>query len=280
MKPTVIACVSDLHCGSSVALCPPKIAQDDGGEYIASKAQQWLWQGWGQYWKRVAEVRKAERASLIVCINGDLTDGGMHHGTTQLVSPNPTSQAAIVDATLHIPKKMSPDQWAIIRGTEGHVGQSACHEERIATGLRKDGEPVILDAATDTASHWHLKMEIDGVRLDFAHHGRVGSRPWTKPNVVANLAAEIFYDHAQRGEPHPHLAVRSHQHRFVDTAGIHPTRVVQTPAWQLHTAFIHRIAPGSVADIGGVILVIKNGTLTVEPVLYRPTQAPVWRPKP
>lgn len=276
-RTTVLAIVSDLHAGSTVSLCPPTIPLDDGGAYDSTKAQRWLWERWLTYWKRVAAVRKEHGASLIAVVNGDLTDGGLHHGTTQLISPNPTSQAAVVDAALHAPKSLAPDQWLFVRGTDVHVGPSACFEERVALGLKKDGQPVIMDTDTGTASHWHAKLEIDGVRLDFAHHGRVGSRPWTKPNVTANLAAEIFYNHAANGLPHPHLAFRSHMHQFVDTGGIHPVRVIQTPAWQLATAFIHRIAPGSIADVGGIIVVIDKGRFTVEPVIFHPDPPATWR---
>ena len=278
MRPVVIAVVSDLHCGSTTALCPPRIAQDDGGEYLASKPQRWLWQNWLLYWRRVGAVRKEEKARLLVVINGDLTDGGMHHGNTQLVSPNPTSQAAIVDAALKIPKALEPDDWLLVRGTDVHTGPSSAYEERVAVGLKKDGERVIRADITGTYSHFFWKGEIDGIRMDFAHHGRMGQRPWTKPNVVANLAAEIFHEAAARGELYPHLAVRSHQHRYVDTGNIHKTRVIQTPAWQLATAFIHRISPGAVSDIGGLIITIKSGRLSVEEVLYAPDPVPVWRP--
>jgi hypothetical protein len=206
-----------------------------------------------------------------------MTDGD-HHGTTQILSGNPTAQAAVVNACMARVLAEAPDQLFFVRGTEAHVGKSAAFEERIALGLQKDGRPVCGDPATGTASWWHLRMEVQGVRLDFAHHGRYGQRPWTRGNVVLNYAAEIFYDHAAQGVPHPHVAVRSHQHRFFDTAAAHPTRVVQTPAWQLATAFIHRINPGALAHVGGVILTIVDGVLTVHPVMFRPDPGEPWRP--
>jgi hypothetical protein len=274
-RATVFVVTSDLHCGSTVALCPPRIALDDGGAYDASKAQRWVWQNWLAFWKRVAAVRKEHHASLIAAFNGDMTEGD-HHKSTQVLSGNPTAQAAVVNEAMRIPLALSPDQLFFIRGTEAHVGASAAFEERIAAGLLKDKRPVIGDSATGTASHWHARIEIDGVRIDMAHHGRVGTRPWTKPNVTMNLAAEIFYNHALHGIPHPHLAFRSHMHQFVDTGCTHPVRVIQTPAWQLATAFIHRIAPGSIADVGGIIVVIKNGRYEVEPVIYHPDPPAQW----
>lgn len=275
-RPVVLAIVSDLHAGSTVALCPPEIALDDGGAYQASKAQRWLWQHWEGYWRHVAGVRERLGADLYVVMNGDLTDGD-HHGTTQILSGNPTAQAAVLNAVLSVPKALRPTRWLFVRGTEAHVGKSAAFEERVALGMHKDGESVILCNDTGTASHWQARLVVHGVRLDFAHHGRVGQRPWTKPNVTMNMAAEIFYEHAKHGIPHPHLAVRSHMHQFVDTHHAHPVRAVQTPAWQLPTAFIHRIAPGALADIGGLVLTITPGDAppesrySLEPLLFRPS---------
>lgn len=277
-RAVVLAITSDQHCGSTVALCPPRIALDDGGAYEASKAQQWLWQSWEAFWKRAAALRAAHDADLYTVFNGDMVDGN-HHGTTQILSGNPNAQAAVVDACLKPVLALKPEQMFFVRGTDAHVGQSATAEERIASGLWKDKRPVQRDPARDTASWWHLTMDIQGVRLDFAHHGRVGTRPWTKPNVTANLAAEIFYDHAANGLPHPHLAVRSHMHQWVDTHDQHPTRVIQLAAWQLATSFVHRIAPGKLADVGGILVTIKDGQLLEpEKVKFTPDRTPAWQP--
>lgn len=283
-QPVVIAIVSDTHCGSTVALCPPSIALDDGGAYQASRPQLWLWESWLAFWNRVAELRRVYGADLFTVFNGDVTDGD-HHGTTQILSGNPTAQAAVVNAVMEVVLDQRPTQMFFVRGTEAHVGKSAAFEERIALGLQKDGRPVCGDPVTGTASWWHLRMEVQGVRLDFAHHGRYGQRPWTRGNVVLNYAAEIFYDHAAEdayradGETsYPHLAFRSHQHRYFDTAGAHPTRLIQTPAWQLATAYIHRINPGAIAHVGGIIVTIDDGRATVEPILFRPLKGEPWRP--
>lgn len=276
-RAVVIAISSDHHCGSTVAIAPPRIGLDDGGEYLASRAQQWLWESWLAFNTRVAAVRDEHDALLYTVFNGDFVDGN-HHATTQILSGNPAVQAAVVDAVIRPVLELKPDRMWILRGTDAHVGQSGNAEERIASGLWKDKRPVVRDEARDTASHWHVKLDVQGVRFDFAHHGRVGTRPWTKPNVTANLAAEIFYDHAASGQPHPHLAIRSHMHQWVDTHDQHPTRVIQTAAWQLATSFIHRIAPGKLADVGGVICVVRNGELSVEKVKFTPDPTPTWRP--
>lgn len=271
----VFAITSDQHAGSTIALAPPKVHLDDGGEYHASKAQLWLWARWQAFWARVEQVRRAHDALLVAGFNGDLTEGD-HHKTTQILSGNPTAQAAVVNEIMRVPLALKPDHLVFIRGTEAHVGPSAAFEERIATGLRKDGWPVIVDEATGNGSHWGWTLEHQGVRIELAHHGRVGARPWTKANAVHALAVEILCDYAGAGRPHPHLAIRSHMHQFVDTGPGPAVRVIQMPAWQLATAFVHRIKPNAIADVGGIIVVIKDGAYTVEPVLSHPDATPAW----
>jgi len=276
-RPMLIAAVSDLHAGSTVALAPPRISLDDGGEYLASKAQLWLWERWQAYWRQVEETRKEMDAILVVAFDGDMTEGN-HHGTTQILSGNPTAQAGVVDAVLRVPLALKPDHILGIRGTEAHVGPSAANEERIFEGLRKDGWPVIQDAATGRSSHWGFTLEHQGRRVELAHHGRVGARPWTKANAVHALSVEILCECAERGVQAPDLVLRAHMHQFVDT-GPRRVRVVQMPAWQLATAFVHKIKPNAIADVGGIIVTIAEGEMEVRPVVYHPEPNAVWRAK-
>jgi hypothetical protein len=242
-----------------------------------------MWACWEDFWRKVDETRQEHSADLYTLFNGDLVDGN-HHGTTQITTGNPNGQANIFNACIAVPLALKPEKIWIIRGTDAHVGQSACSEERIADGLRRDDRPVVSEASTGTASHWHARAEIHGKRFDFAHHGRVGTRPWTKPNVVLNLAAEIFMDHAGedfdagRLPTAPHIAIRSHMHQFVDTGNAHRVRVLQTPAWQLATSFINRIAPGKLGEVGGIILVVRpDRPVDVMPVLYKAEPVQAWK---
>tara|TARA_R110000868_G_scaffold77797_2_gene222556 strand:+ start:697 stop:1518 length:822 start_codon:yes stop_codon:yes gene_type:complete len=264
--------VSDVHAGSTVALCPPKISLDDGGEYHASKAQLWLWEKWKDFWEQGERMRRRMDAHCIDVFNGDMTEGD-HHKSTQVLSGNPTAQAAVVNEVMKVPLATKPDGIVFIRGTEAHVGPSAAFEERIAIGLKKDGWPVIVDPATGNGSHWHWTFEHQGVRLDFAHHGKFGSRPNTKFNTVIALAFDIFTRAALEHRAYPHLAVRSHMHQYGDTGSLYPTRLIQMPAWQLSTAFIHRINPGALADVGGIIVTIVEGKMEIHPIIYKPDAA-------
>ena len=57
-RPLLLRITSDLHAGSTVAICPPRVQLDDGGEYHASKAQRWLWERWKDFWIRGEAKRR------------------------------------------------------------------------------------------------------------------------------------------------------------------------------------------------------------------------------
>lgn len=272
----LIANVSDVHAGSSVAVCPPEISLDDGGMYVASKAQRWLWQNWGDYWERVARRRDELNADLYCVFNGDLVEGD-HHGTTQILSGNPTAQAAALNACMKSALALGPSKMFFVRGTEAHVGKSGCHEERIALGLQKDGHAVEGDPDTGTASWWHLRLELFDTLVDVAHHGRTGQREHTRAGAAALHAHDILLSHVKQGHRYPDLCLRAHYHRFNDSYDACPVRVVTSGAWQLKTSYVHKVAADSLADIGGLIVTVRPDGYAVEKVHYRPERGRVWR---
>lgn len=275
-KPVLLAVVSDVHAGGTTALCPDKIILDDGGEYHASRAQRWLMQCWEDYWRQIAERRAKLDAELYVVFNGDCVEGD-HHKTTQIVSGNPNAQAAAWNAAASIPLALRPDRIVVVRGTGAHVGVSASAEERIADGLRRDKRPIVSEPETGAASWWHWRPEIQGVRLDFTHHGRMGRLPRTRGSQLVLYAWDITDEHAQSGDPVPHLCFRAHNHKRGDSGGAAPTRVVATGAWQLATEHVHKVASDSLADIGGAYVTIENGEYDVRQITYQP-ERPIWRP--
>ena len=86
-------------------------------------------------------------------------------------------------------------------------------------------------------------------------------------------------EHALRRERHPDLAIRSHRHQYGDSFAAFPTRVIQTPAFQLKTAFGHKVAANNIADIGGILLLLHpDGQHEVTPVLFQPSLPKAWSP--
>lgn len=272
--PYLLAVTSDHHANSTLGLVPEEGVQlDDGGRYIPSKSQRWTWDCWKAFWADVESLRRAEKAKLIAIFNGDLVDGD-HHQTSQIVSRNMEVQGYIATRVFSVPKQLKPHKCYVVRGTEAHTGPSGASEESLAKHLHADRAP-----DDQTWSAWHLRLMLHGLLVDCLHHGRIGTRPWTKQNALSALALHIWMEHIQAGIRPPDVAFRSDRHVFGDSFGAYPTRVVQTPAWQLKTAFAHKVAPESIADIGGILCLVQpDSTYTIIPKLYQPALPEIRTP--
>ncbi len=265
MRPILIAVVSDVHAGSTLAPCPPEgVRLDDGGTYHPSKVQHWLWENWCDYWRWVDEERTAYNADLWIVSNGDAVEGD-HHGTSQIISKNLEAQSYVRDRVYSVPMALQPERIFVVRGTEAHVGPSGNQEEALARHMKAEKDP---DAGT--WSWWRLRLMANQTKIDFQHHGRMGTRPWTKASALGILATEIFYEHTSNGYPHPDLAIRSHRHTWGDSYKNCPTRVIATPAWQMKTAHAHKVVPESIADIGGITIRVHDTGYTVQEHFYKP----------
>ena len=252
--------VSDLHCGSTLGLCPPQgIQLDDGGWYTPSYYQKALWGEWEGYWSAVkGALRDGDR--LYVAILGDWTDGD-HHSTAQIVSRNmAATQHEIALATIQPALDLNPKRFIVIRGTEVHVGGSGSHEEALARALPAN---VIGHPRTGALSHWHFQAESEGILMDFAHHGAVGKLPHTRSNPAKTLAVKIMVAAAKHGTRIPDVVYRAHSHQGSDTYQEFPCRVIQTRAWQLSTAYVERIAAGSLPEIGAIIQINEGGKYSI-----------------
>lgn len=272
MSREIWAVVSDLHCGSTLGLCPERgIQLDDGGWYQPNNGQIALWDCWLQYWAAVKlELRAGDR--LFVAINGDCFDGD-HHGTAQIVSRNMAAiQHEMALGSLIPMLELEPKGITIIRGTEAHVGKSAEYEERLARDIG-----AIANVQTGSYSHWHRQVLSEDVMMDFAHHGSVGKLPHTRSNPAKTLAVKMIYSAAKHKQRCPDIVYRSHAHQGADTGDEFSVRVIQTRGWQLSTAFVERIAAGSLPEIGGVIQTNEAGSYSVRHVNFEWKREEPWR---
>ena len=208
-----------------------------------------------------------------------MVDGPGHHGTAQSVSMHPGIEFAIARRCLDPIKALGFDKYFIVRGTEAHVGKSGGNDNAVGEWLHAEKDP-----DTGRASWWHLRMEIQGLRLSFAHHGKFGMLPWTKAAAINRYAFQVWSEYAEidarsGGPPTwPHIAVRSHFHQLaMSDPTASPTQVISTPGWQFLNSFVHRIAADALADMGGVVLVIRDGKYTVHPYQARPARGATWR---
>ena len=267
---TILAVVGDTHINSSVGLCVPSTNLDDGGTYRASKGQRWLWYNWLDYWECVAKLVTQHDAKLWTVFNGDPVEGDGKNRTHQLITQNDTT---VMNMTLDAiqPALEASDRLFVVRGTAAHVGLSANLEEKIAIDIE-----AVKCKETDTYSWWKLLLECDGVLFDITHHGKVGRLPWTKSNPLNVTATRLIMHYA--GYKLPKVAIRSHNHIYVDTFNNYPIRVIANPAWQLKTEYSHRLDIIEEADIGGSIFICDGGNL-YEPIIkqYKPERQRPWR---
>lgn len=257
MNSSTVALVSDLHVNSTVALCPPQVNLDDGGTYRASKQQRWIWRKWLEFWQTVAERREGRR--LIIILNGELADNN-YHPTTQLVTRNPADMMRLSVAALQpaLDLLQDGDRVYVLRGTEAHSGPSSHLDEELAQDIGATG-------SGDTASLSRLRLAIDGVRFDVAHHppGGGGRLPWTRGTFANRLAAMRVFECAESGERAPHLLIRGHVHRPDDSYDRFATRALVLPSWQLQTSYGFRIG-GEPLPIGGAIVTCAGGRYELE----------------
>jgi hypothetical protein len=267
--PIVVAVTSDHHIGSTIGLLNPKTPLDDGGSYMASLGQRWLWRHWNQFCTAAIDTATTWKAPLIAVFNGDLIETDFKLRSDQIVTRNRATLLRMVQEVMR-PLVDYSEQVYIVRGTEAHTGKSGEYESMIGQDLTN---AVPADEKNSVYSWWHLEMDVNGVTFDIAHHGKLGMLPWTKANGAHSLAGQLIIEYAEEGLKPPAVAIRSHLHRYADTgANFETVRLFATPAWQLATAYVHRAVRGRKrADIGGLIFTCwPDGRYDVEVARYRP----------
>ena len=272
LKATTVAIVSDLHVGSTVGLINGSGAiLDDGGTYVPSHAQRWLWQSWQDY---ISKVKKASKggARVYIVVNGDAVDG-KPHGSVQVITDNFETQVKMATDCI-LPLSNIADRLFVIRGTAAHTGPVSQYEEWLAKELGAE------ESFGGTRSWWELEAEFGGVLFNISHHPPGGGgRLWTVGGPAVRLAAETVQYYGGRGLRVPALAFRGHIHKRHDSNdNVRGCRGIIMRAWQLRTEYGWRIA-GQPADIGGYIVQTENGKYNLEEVAYEPEQRPAWQEK-
>lgn len=244
--------VSDLHCGCRLGLCPPEeIPLDDGGVYKSSEVQKIVWGWWEEFWNEwIPEACKNE--PFAVCINGDSIDG-VHHGSTTQVSHNLTDQSRIAKQVLMPIKELCEGRLYMIRGTEAHVGQSGCEEERLAESVGT------IPDETGRYARYELWAEVGNGLVHLMHHiGTTGSAAYESTAVTKELTESYCEAGRNRMRP-PDVVVRSHRHRNIEVRV--PTSLgygisFVTAGWQLKTPFVYKVPGGRVTtpQFGGSLI--------------------------
>ena len=247
-SPIVVVPIGDLHVGSSVALCPAHGVQlEDGGRYTPNDAQLWLWARWLDLVARVRELRRRRYHVVLVSL-GEFVDG-RHHESTQLLSQAPEIQASAAIDVMQ-PMMALAHELYVLRGTEAHSGKGAATDYAIGRELGARRDP-----ATGMHAFYRLLLTVAGVHFDVAHHvGGGGDDPRLYGGAIRRETGAMLME-----RPDTHVVLRGHVHRVADTGDAYPTcwgAVV--PAWQLKTAFTHRVTRRDAFQVGTWLIEIHR----------------------
>ena len=278
---TIVAVVSDTHCGSMVGLMPPRQwLLDAGGYYDPSDGQRFLWEVWAEFWEKVAKLRKGKQ--LVVVFNGDAVQG-VDEGFTAIISKRPEEHEAIhvecMDWALKAARfnREKGDRLFYVRGTERHSEPGAQAEERIAQDLG-------AEQREGRSSNVLLRLPINGVMFDFMHRReKAGGRVWTEDNALFYAAKDCYFrfDRERRYKaPFDVIMIGSHFHEWVPPITYRGKQgnvtCVITPAFQLMTHYSLEATKGMRNPTIGALAftVLEDGTWDQFELIYEPDPAP------
>jgi hypothetical protein len=266
---TLIPVISDTQVNSKLGLIAPDIVLQDGDGYLPSKGQRWLWQCFNDFINEVKVYKRpGDRVIAIHC--GDALEDPWKHPTRQNITANRGDIVRMAFET-HWPLRELCDQWIQVGGTEAHSGISGEIEAIFAREYQAQVEP-----ETNSPLWWKAVANIDGYRIELSHAGKVGGSANTKTNQQGNQVFGVINSALVEGRPVPNMAIRGHCHSFTDTGRQYPVRFITLPSFQLRTVNAAR-NPDRLCDIGGMILAIEDGQLTMcEPILFPVRQTPEW----
>jgi hypothetical protein len=246
---TITVVIGDLHAGGSTAIATPEYTihtgrKDETTVQRANKAQDWLFSCWLDFWdyvKVLAGIRgKSRQHRLITVFLGEFVDN-IHHASIQCIHEIGDQENLALEIMRPV-ADMSDGGFFVTPGTEAHAGAAG----GIDFGLADQLGAAVCD--------WQLALDIDGIVMDFAHHGVASASDWT--SSAARIASTVILDYAMRGQKLPRYIFRGHRHVIDDSGEKLPTtRAICTPSWQLRTAFGYKVSSMKRrADIGGIIV--------------------------
>jgi len=261
----VLAIVSDTHANSRLGLCVPSFNLLDGGTYRANRTQRWLWNNWLEFWQEFDALEGRKGAIF----NGDMIDGDSKKRSYQTITNNPAEMVDLANLVL-LPALDVLDYCVFLKGTPAHVGKSANLEETLARDV------TIAELNGENNYAWdNFYGEVGGVVFDIKHHGKLGHKPWTRPNSINALAVELVLAYTKRRERLPDVAIRSHRHLMADSYDNYAVRVIANGCWQMQNEYGH-VVSDDLPDISGLIFECENGEYELTKKSYIPGRRKLW----
>lgn len=213
MKRKILACISDTHAGHKLGLCNPdtELKDIDNGTVRIYNPQLSEIQNlmWDTYTWGMDNVIKLARGDEIVLIhNGDPTHGRaiFLQSMTDEISEQILIAKANIEPWLKY-KNVKTLRFAVGTGIHEHSNGSA--STLISELLRAEYPKV------DIGVVYHGVLDIDGYKIDYAHHGPfTGSRKWLEGNQLRYYLENIMLtDLVDQNNP-PDLVIRGHYHVY------------------------------------------------------------------
>lgn len=234
--------LSDLHFGSTVGLWPDSFISQEGIPIGQNDFQKWLWECW-------CDLHENELPKYIgndpyaLILNGDIIEG-IHHGTMQVMTANPTDQISASKQVLKIALKGSTSRF-MVKGTEVHT-----RDREISLGEALNCE---LDQSTGQHAFDKLRLKIHDCPCVFRHHMPATIRPYLEATALSTELGTERIEAARSNHPIPKVLCMAHRHRhgiFRDVNGL----VCVTSGWQGLTRHGFKVVGASVPAPSCIVL--------------------------
>jgi len=251
-KPYRILIISDLHVGSSTAICSEHpVISDLGTTYNPNSMQRMLFRAWKDM------VKDLHGPIDLLVVNGECIDGanvkqiGQQSWTTNL-------EDQMLDAKKLI--EMIPyKKVLLIRGSNYHDQIDGTNFEEIMASKLRDVQKYKAYGGQGATDYFAF-IEIHGKVFNFTHHIGWSRAEANRTGALAKELKGMHFIHDTLGRTD--VAVRSHAHYLVHVEFAN-THGVVTPAWKFPDGFLFKGGlAGTIPDIGAVEFdVYKNGDI-------------------
>jgi len=248
--------VSDLHCGSNVALWPPDCETESGNTvgFGRNIHQAWLWDVWQETIR--SAIQHFGDDPWVLILNGDLMEGSHHH-SKEVVAAEEADHAAAAVICL-TPLVTTATQTYVVRGTECHT---------------KNFEKMIADKLGATFAGDALLLEIHGTLIDAKHHMPTSSRAYLEAGAMSIVMGNARLNYARCGHRIPKVFLRGHRH----VGGVYSdgtSAFVATGAYQLLTRFGKKVVGEALCRPSFAILDWRGRPKDSVPFIALPTFDP------
>ncbi|UVF62265.1 metallophosphatase [Nitrososphaeria virus YSH_1032793] len=245
--------VSDIHCGSTMAVCTEKPVCEETGEYKPNALQREFCSIWNE------SIDELQQKPDICVINGEPIDGG---NPKQLGNQSwSTSMLDQAIDSMKLLKRIPAKEYLFIRGSGYHVQVGGTPVESFIADKMNAKKYDTITGVESNSWYW-ANLEMNGKKFSFTHHTPYAkffayrATPLAKEMALMSLDAgrSMKYD----------VIVRSHVHYYMRVHSAH-TIAFTTPAWKYPDGHLTRGGLGGIyPDIGAIeVIVESNGKIEI-----------------